>query len=395
MVKEMPVLTAENISKKFRLYHQKTQSAVERFLMLKRSDYETLWALRDVSFTAESGHILGLIGRNGSGKSTLLKVLARIYRADGGSFRHEGRLAGLLELGAGFHPELTGRENIYLNGSILGIPRDKIRARFDEIVEFSGLSKFLETPIKTYSSGMVIRLGFSVAIISEPDVLLVDEVLGIGDAAFARRSIEKIKELKAKGVAIIFVSHDMPLVASLADETMWLEGGRVEKIGDSRMVIKEYLARLRTVSARQGEGTDIRSSKISDEIEIDDIRVYDKDGAESYLFKTKDELTISINVNAKERISSAHIRLAIQTQSGEECLGPILRKVDLCSGKNEFRYRINSLPLNKGEYQLNVAVMDSEMVGIYDARVGGIGFTVGGEAEDTSGGLWHIDGDWV
>ena len=392
----MTVLIAEKISKKFRLYHQKTQSAVERFLMLKHSDYETLWALRDVSFAAERGRILGLIGRNGSGKSTLLKVLARIYRADGGSFKHDGRLAGLLELGAGFHPELTGRENIYLNGSILGIPRETIKARFDEIVEFSGLSKFLETPIKTYSSGMVIRLGFSIAIISEPDVLLVDEVLGIGDAAFARRSIEKIKELRAKGVAIIFVSHDMPLVASLADETVWLEAGRVEKIGDSRTVIREYLAHLRSVSTRDGVSSisPLMQSGISSGIEIEDIRIYDKSVAESYLFRPQDEMTISITLKATQTKAS-NMRLAIQTQSGEECLGPIIRRIEPSIGTSGFKYKIHSLPLNKGEYQLNVAVMDSEMVGTFDARTGGLGFTVGGEAEDTSGGLWHIDGEWT
>ena len=364
--------------------------------MLKYSDYETLWALRDVSFAAERGRILGLIGRNGSGKSTLLKVLARIYRADGGSFRHDGRLAGLLELGAGFHPELTGRENIYLNGSILGIARETIKARFDEIVEFSGLAKFLETPIKTYSSGMVIRLGFSIAIISEPDVLLVDEVLGIGDAAFARRSIEKIKELRAKGVAIIFVSHDMPLVASLADETVWLEAGRVEKIGDSRTVIREYLAHLRSVSTRDGVSSisPLMQSGISSGIEIEDIRIYDKSGTESYLFRPQDEMTISLALKATQTKAS-HIRLAIQTQSGEECLGPIIRRIEPSIGTSGFKYKIHSLPLNKGEYQLNVAVMDSEMVGTFDARTGGLGFTVGGEAEDTSGGLWHIDGEWI
>ena len=391
----MSVLAAENISKKFRLYHQKTQSAVERFLMLKHSDYETLWALNKVSFAAERGRILGLIGRNGSGKSTLLKVLAKIYRADAGTFHHDGRLAGLLELGAGFHPELTGRENIFLNGSILGIPRETIKARFDEIVAMSGLEKFLETPIKTYSSGMVIRLGFSVAIISEPDILLVDEVLGIGDAAFARRSIEKIKELKNKGVAIIFVSHDMPLVASLADETLWLEGGKVEKMGDTRSIIREYLAKLRTISSRSGVARSmVQGDETSSEL-IEEIRIYDSIGTEAYLFKTGDDMTVSIKLMDKKQSVHVYLRLAVQTQSGEECLGPVIRMVQTGSDALEFRYRIKSLPLNKGEYQLNVAVMDSEMIGVLDARTGGMGFTVGGDATDASGGLWHIDGEWI
>ena len=394
----MPILEVQNISKKFRLYHQKTQSAVERFLMLKKSRFEILWALEDVSFTADSGQILGLIGRNGSGKSTLLKVLSKIYKPDGGSFKHDGRLASLLELGAGFHPELTGRENIYLNGSILGIPKAKITERFDEIVEFSGLEKFLETPIKTYSSGMVIRLGFSVAIVSEPDVLLVDEVLGVGDVAFARKSIEKIKELKSKGVAIIFVSHDMPLVASLSDETLWLDDGKVVKIGNSREIIREYLARLRTISSRDstfGAGVIHQPDSIDGPLLIDDIRIFDSANQEAYLFQTSEEMTISVVLKLNGKIDSANLRIAIQTQSGEECLGPVFKKIENPEEKIEVKYRINSLPLNRGEYQLNVALLDDEMVSVFDMRTGGLGFTVGGDVSDATGGLWHIDGEWV
>jgi ABC-type polysaccharide/polyol phosphate transport system ATPase subunit len=394
----MPALQVDNISKSFRLYHQKTQSAVERFLMLKKSSYEILWALSDVSFSAEKGRILGLIGRNGSGKSTLLKVLSRIYKPDAGSFHHDGRLASLLELGAGFHPELTGKENIYLNGSILGIPKNVITQRFDEIVEFSGLQKFLYTPLKTYSSGMVIRLGFSVAIVSEPDVLLVDEVLGVGDAAFARKSIDKIKELKNRGVAIIFVSHDMPLVASLSDETLWLDHGKTQKIGESRAIIREYLAKLRTVSARDSyhdKGTTPSPELIDGPLVIDDIRIFDSENSEAYLFNTNDSLTISVSLLKKGEIGSAHLRVAVQTPAGEECLGPVLKRIEKPSDKMEFRYRINNLPLNKGEYQLNVAVMDSEMVSPLDVRVGGLGFTIGGDASGDTGGLWHIDGEWL
>ncbi|MCD6216999.1 ABC transporter ATP-binding protein [bacterium] len=394
----MPILEVKNLSKKFKLYHQKTQSAVEQFLMLKKSSFEILWALEDVSFTADAGRILGLIGRNGSGKSTLLKVLSRIYKPNSGTFKCNGRLASLLELGAGFHPELTGRENIYLNGSILGIPKSTITDRFDDIVAFSGLEKFLETPIKTYSSGMVIRLGFSVAIVSEPDVLLVDEVLGVGDVAFARRSIEKINELKAKGVAIIFVSHDMPLVASISDETLWLDNGKVEKIGESREIIREYLARLRTISTRDSYHS-LGAAPVPDTVDgpviIEDIRIYDSSDSEAYLFKTNDTMTIAVQLKRREKIGTTHLRIAIQTASGEECLGPVLKTIENPPETMKLKYRMNSLPLNKGEYQLNVAVMDSEMVSALDVRLGGLGFTIGGDASDTSGGLWHIDGEWV
>ena len=245
---------------------------------------------------------------------------------------------------------------------------------------------------------MVIRLGFSVAIVSEPDVLLVDEVLGVGDVAFARRSIEKIHELKEKGVAIIFVSHDMPLVASISDETLWLDNGRIEKIGESREIIREYLARLRTISTRDSYhslGETPVPDMVDGPITIEDIRIYDSTDSEAYLFQTNDAMTIGVKLKRNMQIDLAHLRIAIQTASGEECLGPVIKPIENPSEILELKYRLNSLPLNKGEYQLNVAIMDNEMVSALDVRLGGLGFTVGGDAADTSGGLWHIDGEWV
>ena len=175
----MSAIEIRNLSKSFRLYTRKTESAIERFLMLKHSRFEHLWALKDVCLTVETGRVVGIIGPNGSGKSTLLKVLSRIYRPDGGSYEVHGNVAALLELGAGFHPELTGREKIFSTDRFSGFSRKEIKSRFNEIVEFSGLEKFLDTPIKNFSSGMVVRLGFSVAMSIDPDVLLIDEVLGV------------------------------------------------------------------------------------------------------------------------------------------------------------------------------------------------------------------------
>jgi len=209
--------------------------------MLKRSRFETLWALKDVDLTVGEGRVVGIIGPNGSGKSTLLKVLSNIYRPDEGSFTVNGNIAALLELGAGFHPELTGRENIFLNGSILGLTRKEIKSRFDEIVEFSGLEKFLDTPIKNYSSGMVVRLGFSVAMAINPEVLLIDEVLGVGDLNFSKNPSSRSSSFAESGKTILFVSHDLSVVGSFADEVVWLDEGKVRGQGDPEEMINNYM----------------------------------------------------------------------------------------------------------------------------------------------------------
>ncbi|MCD4654137.1 ABC transporter ATP-binding protein, partial [bacterium] len=196
-------------------------------MLKKRQPNESFWALKDVSFNVRPGETFGIVGENGSGKSTLLKLITGIMNPDSGSIKVNGRISALLEVGAGFHPDLTGTENIFLNGSILGLTRADIRSRFNEIVRFSELEDFIDTPIKHYSTGMYMRLGFSIAINADPDVLVIDEVLAVGDQAFQNKCLNRIRDFKRKGKTIIFVSHDLGVTNQLCSRAIWLDSGRV------------------------------------------------------------------------------------------------------------------------------------------------------------------------
>ena len=199
------------------------------------------WALRDVSFTVSPGHMLGIVGRNGAGKSTLLRVLSGVSRPDEGAVEMFGRVDALLDLGTGFHPDLTGRENVYVNGVINGLTRREVTQRFDSIVAFAELEDFIDSPLRTYSTGMQMRLAFAVATHTHPDILLIDEVLAVGDAAFQRKCLDRIGQFKAEGCSIVLVSHDTELVAELCDEALWLRGGVVAAYGTGADVVKRYL----------------------------------------------------------------------------------------------------------------------------------------------------------
>ena len=249
-----PAVTVENVSKTFRLYHERNQSLKVALLRRRRATYEELWALRDVSFTVPQGQTFALIGENGSGKSTLLKCIARILRPESGRTAVRGKVSALLELGAGFHPELSGRDNIFLNGSILGLSKRHIESKFDEIVDFAGLDRFIDTPVKNYSSGMYVRLGFSVAINVDPDVLLVDEVLAVGDEAFQRKCAEKFADLRARGKTIVIVSHSLSTVRSVCDHAAWLQQGRLRMVGPAPAVIDAYVDEVHTEREADPDG---------------------------------------------------------------------------------------------------------------------------------------------
>ncbi len=229
-----------SVGKRFSLFHERPRSLKEAVTLRRRRIYDEFWALQDVSFQVEPGETIGIIGANGSGKSTLLKCLARILTPDRGSIEVGGRVGALLELGAGFHPELTGRENVFLNGAILGVNRRELKERFDEIVALAGLERFIDTRVKNYSSGMYARLGFAIAVSLRPDILLVDEVLAVGDEEFQHRSMAKFEELRRSGRTLVLVTHALDLVAQTCDRAVLLRDGRLADIGPAPKVVATY-----------------------------------------------------------------------------------------------------------------------------------------------------------
>ena len=252
----MRAIAVENLSKLYRIGDGGTNSLRDAVTGIfkkssKRADATDLWALKDIGFQVGEGETLGIIGRNGAGKSTLLKILSRITKPTSGTAEIRGRVGSLLEVGTGFHNELTGRENIYLNGAILGMKRAEIDSRFDEIVAFSEIENFLDTPVKHYSSGMYMRLAFSVAAHLEPEVLIVDEVLAVGDVGFQRKCLSKMREVGESGRTVLFVSHDMQSMARLCDRVIWLRDGRVERDGPTLDVVGDYLHAQSQVGAER------------------------------------------------------------------------------------------------------------------------------------------------
>ena len=242
-------VNVDHVSKKFRLYHERNQSIKSAIMRGRRSVHEDFWALRDVTFDVPTGSTFGLIGSNGSGKSTLLKCLAKIYYPEKGTIAYRGRIAALLEVGSGFHPELSGRENVFLNGSILGMTKKEVTRKFDEIVDFSGVEQFIDQPVKNYSSGMYVRLGFAIAINVDPDVLVVDEVLSVGDADFQEKCRQKFVDFKQAGKTVVLVSHSMSQVQEMCDHAAWLRRGELVQMGDAKTTIKAYLASLQRDAA--------------------------------------------------------------------------------------------------------------------------------------------------
>jgi ABC-2 type transport system ATP-binding protein len=233
-------IEVDGVSKKFRLYKERNQSIKSAVMRRRVSDHEDFWALRDISLKVRQGETFGLVGDNGSGKSTLLKCMAKILYPDKGTITMHGRVAALLEVGSGFHPELSGRENVYLNGSILGMSRKEVDRKFDDIVDFSGVREFIDQPVKNYSSGMYVRLGFSVAINVEPDILLVDEVLAVGDESFQAKCAEKFAEFREQGRTVVIVSHALGTLAKMCDRAAWIQHGDLKSVGKPDDVIEQY-----------------------------------------------------------------------------------------------------------------------------------------------------------
>jgi len=364
----------EKVSKKFTLHHERARSFQELALHLFRRDrgsQEEFWALRDVSFAIEEGETVGLIGPNGAGKSTVLKLISRIIEPTSGRIAVDGRVGALLELGAGFHPDLTGRENIYLNGSILGLSRAEIRCKLDDIIGFAELERFIDVPVKHYSSGMYVRLGFSVAVHTDPEVLLVDEVLAVGDAAFQRKCLERIDQLRRGGVTILFVSHSPEIVQSICSRAIWLDRGRLVADGPADVVVARYLDRTWAMQDGRSQMADESGRRWgSGRVRIISVRLLDGHGRERRRFRVGEPLTVEIRYRAEERVERPVFGLAIHRSDGVHITGPNTRfcgyEIPWIEGEGVVRYTVPALPLLEGNYYVSVSVHNWEDTEMYD-----------------------------
>lgn len=370
---------------------------------------ETIRALDDVSFEVEPGQVLGIVGRNGAGKTTLLKILSRITKPTAGEASIWGRVGSLLEVGTGFHPDLTGRENVYLNGAILGMKRAEIDARFDEIVAFAEVERFVDTPVKRYSSGMYLRLAFAVAAHLEPEILIVDEVLSVGDAAFQRKCLGKMSEVSGQGRTVLLVSHNMAAVTSLATSCLWIDAGRIREEGRPDAVVASYLSSDVAVGAPGY--ADVSDPALRDgvpkrtqgELLFDWVRLLDRDGEASGVFFEDEPLKVELGLDALVAAASLEILVKVQTIEGVLVftLTSGVRTQEISPGKLKLSVVVPRLPLRPGRYVLDLYALTGLP---QDYLVGPIGFEVVGSREgvddprfargDGSLGPVRVDQDW-
>lgn len=363
-----PAVSVENVWKYFRLYHDKNQYLKTTLLQGRRARFEEFWALKGVSFDIPHGSTFGIIGSNGSGKSTLLKCLAGILSPDKGSITSNGRVSALLELGAGFHPELSGRENIFLNGAILGMSRTEIKNRLNDIVEFSGLGQFIDTPVKNYSSGMTVRLGFAIATSVDPEILIIDEVLAVGDASFQQRCFERIESFRQDGRTIILVSHGLDQVAQLCSTVAWLEKGTLQEVGPSYEVISNYSGKSHDAAPKiQGEIGERWGSR---EAEIISAEFMDSGGNSVKVLKTGEPISLQIKYQAPTPILEPVFGIRITQLHGTNVWGTNTKRMGFQIAKIEdsgiVTLDIESLPILSGTYDLTVALTDQHETYEYD-----------------------------
>jgi lipopolysaccharide transport system ATP-binding protein len=317
-------ILVDNISKQFVLgriqdgatLRETLTDAVTKFFRKNRTEADTLWALEDISFSVEQGEVVGIIGRNGAGKSTLLKILSKITYPSSGRVSVKGRVASLLEVGTGFHEELTGRENIYLNGSILGMTKKEVDSKLDAIVEFSGVARHIDTPIKRYSSGMRLRLGFAVAAHLDPEVLIVDEVLAVGDAGFQKKCLGVMEELRGGGRTVLFVSHNLAAVENLCTRAIWIENGRIRKDGLTRDVIEAYMGSFNSSDSVSAAFSLLESRKGTGTVQYTGIELLNFAGDAKRVIRSGEELTLRLHYEAKHEIQYPSFGIKLYSELG-------------------------------------------------------------------------------
>jgi ABC-2 type transport system ATP-binding protein len=363
----MSAIEVDRVSKVFRLYREKPSSLKAR-LLTSRSRAEEFWALRDVGFDIRQGESLGLIGHNGSGKTTLLKVIAGILRPTSGTVRQVGRIAALLELGAGFHPELTGRENVYLNASFLGLTRKDTDTVYRDIVEFAELEDFMDNQVKFYSSGMLVRLGFAVAVHVDPDILLIDEVLAVGDEAFQARCLDRVRLFQREGRTIVLVTHALDTVRQVCDRAVMLDHGRVHAIGSPEEVVYElrYVLLRRDPNFVPEEGTR--------EVEIAGVELIRDDGSLDRPVTPGEDLTIQVDLKANEPVDDLDVSFAVHDAENQPVvIGRTSHEgveIGRFNGKRNKRiqFSLRTLPLGHGKYWVTIGLESARTEHLYHVQ---------------------------
>ena len=389
----------DGLGKRFRLTHDRNWTLKATVLAGHRTRYEEFWALRGVDLDIPHGSTFGIIGGNGSGKSTLLKVLAGILRPDEGTATVSGRLSALLELGAGFHPELTGRENVYLNGAILGFTSREIRRRFDDIVGFAELDRFIDEPVRNYSSGMYVRLGFSVAIHVEPEILLVDEVLAVGDHTFQKRCLDRFAQLKAEGRTIILVSHDLDMVGWLCEQTAWIQQGTLQAVGPSPKVIEQFLdgAVDSPTPADPSSSAPRRFGGLGPDDLVRAVDLVDANGHPMDRVGSGRPVRFRVRVDTDQVGEPITVALGLYRADGTHVAsinsGAAARAAD-DAGTVEVDYAVDSLAVQPGIYELSVALHDATMRRVFERHTHLVRFEVEPTGVDQQNGLVALGGTW-
>ena len=373
MAANEPAVLVEGIGKRFKRYREKPATLKERVLRFRQTS-EEFWALKDVRIEVPQGSTLGLIGPNGSGKTTLLKLIAGILRPTEGTITARGRIAALLALGAGFHPELTGRENVYLNASILGLSREETDRRFDEIVGFAELEDFIDTQVKFYSSGMYVRLGFAVAVHVDPAILLVDEVLAVGDIAFQRKCLDKVEAFQREGRTIVFVTHAPDLVMRICDRVVLLDHGRVRAQGRPQEVVRDFRLLMTRHDLAYGAEEGTR------EIEIVSADVFGPGGETREWFEPGDDMVIQLDLKANVPVENPVVSFAIHDDQNQFVFGTNSdwRNVrwPRFEGKHRVQFALRSLPLVDGRFYLTFGVHSRDSRTVYHTMQQALAFDV-------------------
>ncbi len=381
MAPMQPAVRADRLTKHYRVYKRPADRLFE--LVSRRQRHRAFAALEDVSFEVEKGETIGIVGQNGAGKSTLLKLLAGVTEPTRGMLHTVGKIASILELGTGFHPEFTGRDNAALNAAILGLPPDEIRERLPAILEFSELGSFIDQPVKTYSSGMYMRLAFSVAVNIDPDILIIDEALAVGDGHFQKKCIDRIREFQESEKTILFCSHALYYVTSICRRTLWLDGGRVMSYGPSLEVVHDYerflLERDRTHPAEET----LPDSRVAP-VRFTSVEVCNRAGEPQALFARGDDMSVRIRVHADDSQQPVHLLVGVVRSADEmQCfvagthpdgLPPLVGHRDY-----EVLLQLSEVPLTRGDYSVIVFVGDEHALTVFDRRDLRPGFSIGGD----------------